>query len=74
VELHGENSYSIDEVTQGDTITEVLQYVDYSPAVLVNKLRDNIEAALKRGTMTLEESKQLMQRFQDGLKSYTYLE
>src|SRR5262245_47134838 len=60
VVLSGENSYEIDEVTAGDTITEVLQYVDYSPTVLVNRLRDNIEAALKRGSMTLEESKQLM--------------
>jgi len=74
VQLTGDNSYEIDEVTPGDTITEVLQYVDYSPTVLVNRLRDNIEAALRRGTMTLEESKQLMVRFQDGLKSYTYLE
>ena len=74
VQLTGDNSYEIDEVTPGDTITEVLQYVDYSPTVLVNRLRDNIEAALRRGTMTLDESKQLMVRFQDGLKSYTYLE
>ncbi len=67
-------SYEIEEVTQGDSITDVLQYVDYSPTVLVNRLRGHIERAVRRGRMTLEESKQLMQCYQSGLSSSTYLD
>ena len=66
--------YEIDEVTQGDSVTDVLRYVDYEPSLLTNRLRGNIETALRKGCMTLEESKQLMKRYSDGLASYTYLE
>ncbi len=74
VGLDAEGGYVIDEVTQGDTITDVLQYVDYSPTELVNRLRGHIEKAVRSGRMTLEESKQLMQCYQSGLSSSTYLE
>jgi arginine decarboxylase len=73
VQLLEAGGYEIDEVTLGDTVTDVLKYVDYSPSVLINRLRDNVEGALRRGQMTLEESKQLMERYREGLSSYTYL-
>jgi arginine decarboxylase len=69
-----EDGYHIDEVTPGDTVTDVLKYVDYSASMLINRLRGHVEDAVKRGAMTLEESKQLMQRYREGLSSYTYLE
>jgi arginine decarboxylase len=74
VRLDDKDGYHIDEVTQGDTVTDVLRYVDYEPSTLINRLRGNIETAVKRGSMSLEESKHLMQRYRDGLASYTYLE
>jgi len=74
VVLTGPGRYQIDEVTPGDTVTDVLQYVDYTPAVLINRLRGHIEQALDSGCMTLDESKQLMQRCQAVLASSTYLE
>ena len=66
--------YEIVEVTQGDNVTDVLRYVDYEPGSLINGIRVSIETALKKGNMTLAESKQLMKRYRDGLAAYTYLE
>jgi len=74
VALSGNGSYEIDEVIQADTVSEVLDYVDYSPAMLLKRLRDNIETALRHKRMSLEESRQLMQRYREGLASQTYLE
>jgi arginine decarboxylase len=70
-----ENSlYTIEEVFPGDTVTDVLQYVNYSASGLMKKLRQNVEQALRKGLMTLEESRQLIDSYQSGLSGYTYLE
>jgi arginine decarboxylase len=70
-----ENSlYTIEEVFPGDTVTDVLQYVNYSASGLMKKLRQNVEQALRKGLMTLEESRQLIDSYQSGLAGYTYLE
>jgi arginine decarboxylase len=74
VNLAEKDGYSIDEVVYGDTVTDVLRYVDYEPNVLINNLRTQVENAVRDSRMTLEESRQLMQRYRDGLASYTYLE
>lgn len=66
--------YVVDEVVYGDTIEDVLRYVDYQPKELINSLRKQVEVAVEDGHMSLEESRQLMQRYRDGLASYTYLE
>jgi arginine decarboxylase len=66
--------YLIDEVVYGDTVSDVLRYVDYQPNNLINAVRDQIEEALRESRMTLEESRQLMQRYRNALDTYTYLE
>jgi arginine decarboxylase len=74
VSFSGDGGYIVDEVVEGDTISEVLQYVDYQPNALVNSLRAQVEAALRTEQMSLEESRQLMQRYREALSAYTYLE
>ncbi len=66
--------YIVDEVIYGDTVSDVLQYVDYQPKVLTNNLRAQVEAAVRLELMTLEESRYLMQRYRESLSAYTYLE
>jgi arginine decarboxylase len=66
--------YTIEEVFPGDTVTDVLQYVNYSASGLMKKLRQNVEVALRKGHMTLEDSRQLVDLYQTGLTGYTYLE
>jgi len=72
IDEHG--LYTVEEVFPGDTVTEVLQYVNYSASGLMRRLRQNVEHALRKGLMTLEESKQLIDSYQNGLAGYTYLE
>ena len=74
VSLDPEGGYCIDEVVMGDSIAEVLQYVDYSPESLLRSLRKHTEDALRAKRITLEESKQLIKRFREGLSGYTYLD
>ncbi len=66
--------YRIDGVVAGDTVTDVLRYVRYSRDHLVAKVRQAAEAALRAKRMTIEESRHLLRRYEDGLSGYTYLE
>jgi arginine decarboxylase len=73
VSLGADGSYYIEEVVAGDSVADVLRYVDYEPNELLRRLRANIETALRSGSLTLDESRQLISRFQSGMASYTYL-
>ncbi len=74
VSLAPNGGYLIDHVVSGDTVTEVLNYVSYHRDDLVAKLRRFAESALRAGRITLDESRQLLRMYEDGLAGYTYLE
>ncbi len=74
VSLDAEGNYYIDEVVPGDTVAEVLRYVDYEPNELLRRLRSRVENSVRQGWITLDESRQLIKRFTDGMSGYTYLE
>jgi len=54
-------------------VDEVLSYVQYDKRELIEKVRRTIEAALRAGTITLEDSARLRKRYEQGLQEYTYL-
>jgi len=69
-----EGGYRIDHVVEGDSVAEVLGYVQYPRKYLTQRVRQANEEALRRGLLTFEESALLMRRFEEGLAGYTYLE
>ena len=74
VQLSEEGDYDVKEVVAGDTVSEVLQFVDYSPSDLLGRLRNSVETALRKKLMTIEESRTLINRFRQGMIGYTYLD
>lgn len=67
-------SWEIDEVIEGDTVEEVLSYVQYDIADMKRAMRMDVEAACRQGRLTLPEGKSLLKYYDDGLEGYTYLE
>ena len=65
--------YQISHVVKGDTMTEVLGYVQYDREDLVESIRQQAELALQEGRITLAESQRLLQNYERSLSSYTYL-
>jgi arginine decarboxylase len=63
----------ITSIVEGDTIKEVLGYVQYSGDDLVSGLNKLIDKAVRSGTMRAEDSAKLMQRYKESLGGYTYL-
>ncbi|MFA6046592.1 MAG: arginine decarboxylase, partial [Phycisphaerales bacterium] len=74
ISLDDRGAWEIDEVIEGDTVEEVLQYVQYDVEDLKRAMRLDIEAACRQQRLTLAEGKSLLKYYDDGLEGYTYLE
>ncbi|MEE8164199.1 MAG: biosynthetic arginine decarboxylase, partial [Myxococcota bacterium] len=73
VKLDDEGGYTVDHIVEGDTVEDVLAYVQYERRPLIEKVRQIIERALRSNEISLEESARLLERYEQGLKGYTYL-
>ena len=65
--------YEIEHVVKGDTMKEVLGYVQYDSEDLLESMRKRTEVAMENGQITLEESQILLQHYARCLSGYTYL-
>jgi arginine decarboxylase len=74
VSLDENNHLNIDEVIKGDTVREVLAYVQYKADELTDRIRKDVEKAVKVGTISIAESREFLDFYQSGLEGYTYLE
>lgn len=74
VSLAPGGGYLIDRVVEGDSVTEVLNYVAFNKDDLIAKIRMKAELALRSGAITLDESRKILQVYEQGLAGYTYLE
>jgi arginine decarboxylase len=74
VSLDASGKVVLESVIKGDTVREVLDYVEFDADMLVGKLRDGVEAAVRENRMNFEESGRLLRFYEDGLHGYTYLE
>ncbi len=68
-----ETGYHIDHVVEGDDIKEVLAYVEYSRADLLERVRKATETSILKGTISRSEARLLLEHYERGLSSYTYL-
>lgn len=59
---------------EGDTVGEVLDYVEYDPKELVRRFRVLAEEAVVRKRITAKERFQIMEAYEEGLRGYTYFE
>ncbi len=69
-----EKGYSIDQLIDGETVAEVLDYVQYSPKKLVRTLETWVTKSVKEGKISVEEGKEFLSNYRSGLYGYTYLE
>jgi arginine decarboxylase len=74
VSLDEDGQINLDAVIKGDTVREVLQYVQYSADELTARMRKDVERAVRSGKISLDESRQLLRFYESGLEGYTYLE
>jgi len=66
--------YSIDQIIDGETVAEVLEYVNYNAKKMVRSVEGWVTASVKSGKITAEEGKEFLSIYRSGLYGYTYLE
>uniref|UniRef100_A0AB33IWK3 Biosynthetic arginine decarboxylase n=1 Tax=Prevotella sp. GTC17253 TaxID=3236793 RepID=A0AB33IWK3_9BACT len=69
-----DGGYHIDQIIDGETVEEVLDYVQYNPKKLVRQLEIWVTKSVKQGKISLEEGKEFLSNYRSGLYGYTYLE
>ncbi len=66
--------YEIDQIIDGETVAEVLDYVQYNPKKLVRNVETWVTASMKAGKISPEEGREFLSNYRSGLYGYTYLE
>lgn len=59
---------------EGDTVGEVLDYVEYDPKDLARRFRILAEDAVVKKRITAKERFAIMEAYEEGLRGYTYFE
>jgi arginine decarboxylase len=68
-----EHGYEVSHVIKGDTMHDVLRFVQYDPEVMMEQVRRQAERALGNGRITLPQMKLLLRNYERSMRSYTYL-
>ncbi len=74
VSLDDKGEVVLEAVIKGDTVREVLDYVEFEPESLIRQLRDSVELAVREGRIDYEEAGRFARFYEEGLQGYTYLE
>jgi len=74
VSLDDDGTARLDALIKGDTVREVLDYVEFDAEMLLGKLRTDVETAVREGRVDYEGAGKLLRFYEDGLHGYTYLE
>lgn len=69
-----DGKYHIDQIFDGETVEDVLDYVQYNPKKLVRQLETWVTKSVRQGKISLEEGKNFLNNYRSGLYGYTYLE
>ena len=68
------DGYVLEQVIDGETVADVLDYVEYNPKKMVRNLETWVTASMKRGQITAAEGRQFLNTYKSGLYGLTYLE
>ena len=74
VKIEEDGGYHFQREFEGDSISDVLSYVEYNPTTMQEQFRKKAEAAVRDGKITVAMRKQMMKAFRESLQGYTYFE
>ncbi len=59
---------------EGDSVADVLSYVEYDPKRMIRRIRALAEEAVRNEAISPKERRQIMEAFESGMRGYTYFE
>ncbi len=69
-----EDTYKIEKIIDGESVEDVLDYVNFSDKALVRTMENWVAGSVKEGKISLQEGKEFLNIYRSGLYGYTYLE
>ncbi len=74
IDLRADGGFDLLQEVEGDTISEVLSYVEYDPRDCVDAFRKLIDEAVSAGTLKNADRRTLVAAYRDSINGYTYYE
>jgi arginine decarboxylase len=74
VSMDDDGEVVLEAVIKGDTVREVLDYVEFNVEGLMKQFRASVELAVRESRISYEEAGRFLRYYEDGLQGYTYLE
>ncbi|WP_020473518.1 biosynthetic arginine decarboxylase [Zavarzinella formosa] len=74
INLSDDGGYRIDDFIPGDRVSEVLSFVQFSSEKLVERMRKDVDKAVRSGRINSREARQFLRFYEEGMDGYTYLE
>ena len=74
VRIQEDGSFDFVREIDGDSISDVLSYVEYDPKYMLERFRAKAEKAVRDGKITVKERRTVLERFEASLRGYTYFE
>ncbi len=74
IRIHEDGKFDFVKELEGDSVADVLSYVEYDVKAMAERVRENAEGAVQRNLITPQERKMIMDAFEAGLRGYTYFE
>ncbi len=74
IRISKDGTFDIVKEIEGDSVSDVLSYVEYDTKDLIEYYRDRAERAVKEGRISPAERREIMSAFETGLRGYTYFE
>lgn len=74
IRINEDSSYDFVREIRGDSVAEILSYVEYEPRRIIESIREDAERAVSEGRISPSDRYKIMQAYEDGLRGYTYFE
>ncbi|WP_242855767.1 hypothetical protein [Ruminiclostridium josui] len=74
VKINGDGTYDLVKEIHGDSVSDVLSYVEFDPKDMLVSFREKAEQAIHEGLISASERPEIMRAYDNGLRGYTYYE
>ena len=74
IHVNEDGSYKFIRELEGDSVADVLSYVEYDLRSIKNRLKNIAEDSIDKGFITASDRKSILAGFEEGLRGYTYFE
>ncbi|MBO7501057.1 MAG: hypothetical protein J6T45_06890 [Fibrobacterales bacterium] len=74
VRINEDGSFDFVREIEGDSVWDVLSYVEYEPKSLVERFRDKAEQAVREQRITVGDRRKILAVYESSIRGYTYFE